>query len=411
MTSDLLHDDAGSSRPEQVSGIPAKSPSPPIKHGIGRRVFLQAVGGVAGTTALLRGTDWARAGNAWSMNLLDLPKEKLIDIYTKMLTSRWWEMGMKEQYVAGTDNLYASCNVYIGEEAIANGVMAALNADDLIASTHRGFGHMIAKGSDINKMSAEVYLKQTGYTKAFGGSMHMADPSNGVVGLNGIVGPSFLIGAGAAYSAKVRGTKQVAVAFGGDGAVNNGWYYSGLRNAALYKLPLVAVIENNGYQITVPTARTNSLANLSSFGAGLEIPYETVNGMDVLAVYTVAKRAVDRARSGAGPSVIEAKTYRYFDHSGFAGAKPGVLGAFGLPYRSDAEVRDWIALDPIPLFRRQLIFNNIFTDAEADKIETDVKAQVEKSIELARAAPKASPEDGLTNVFAGVKVKASQFLG
>src|SRR5690606_17005157 len=135
---------------------------------------------------------------------------------------------------------------------------------------------------------------------------------------------------------------------------------------------------------------------------GLEIPYETVNGMDVMAVYTVAKRAVDRARNGGGPTLIETKTYRYYDHSGLAGAKPGVLGAFGLPYRSDAEVRAWIAEDPIPKFRRQLVANKVLTEEEADKIETDVKAMVAESIELARAAPKPNPEAGLEHVFAGM---------
>ena len=212
--------------------------------------------------------------------------------------------------------------------------------------------------------------------------------------MNGIIGPQYLIAAGAAYSAKVRGTKQVAMAFGGDGSVNNGWYYSGLRNAALYNLPVVAVIENNGYQINMPQERTNALRDLSNFGAGLQIPHETVNGMDVMAVYAVAKRAVDRARAGGGPSLIEAKTYRFYDHSGLAGAKPGVLGAFGLPYRTDSEVRAWIAEDPIPKFRRQLVANSVLTEEEADKIEADVKALVAESIELARAATQASPRRG-----------------
>ena len=258
-------------------------------------------------------------------------------------------------------------------------------------------------------MTAEMYFRETGYNKGFGGSMHLTDASKGILGMNGIIGPQFLIAAGAAYGAKVRGTKQIAMAFGGDGSVNNGWYYSGLRNAVLYNLPVVVIIENNGYQINMPQERTNALRDLSNFGAGLQIPHETVNGMDIMAVYSVAKRAADRARNGGGPSLIEAKTYRFYDHSGLAGAKPGVMGAFGLPYRKDSEVRAWMADDPIPKFRRQLVANSVLSEAEADKIEADVKALVAQSIVLARAAPQPSPDSGLSNVFAGMAVSPSQF--
>jgi pyruvate dehydrogenase E1 component alpha subunit len=240
--------------------------------------------------------------------------------------------------------------------------------------------------------------------------MHITDASRGILGMNGIIGPQYLFAAGAAYSAKVRGTQQVAVAFGGDGSVNNGWYYSGLRNAALYKLPVIAVVENNGYQISMPQQRTNSLINLHNFGAGLEIPHEAVNGMDVMAVYTVAQRAVERARAGGGPTLIETKTYRYYDHAGLAGAKPGVLGAFGLPYRSDSEVRAWIAEDPIPRMRRQLVANSIITEEEADATEAEVKQLVAASIDAARAAAHPKQDAALGHVFANALVKPSQFI-
>ncbi len=259
-------------------------------------------------------------------------------------------------------------------------------------------------------MSAEIFFKQTGYNKGFGGSMHMTDISKGILGMNGIVGPSFLLAAGAAYSAKVRDSKQVAVAFGGDGSVNNGWYYGALRNAALYKLPLIAVVENNGYQIAHRQELTNSLIDLHNFGAGLEIQHEAANGMDALAVYAVAKRAVARARAGEGPTLIETKTYRFYDHAGLAGAKPGVLGAFGLPYRSDSEVRAWIAEDPIPKMRAQLIANGILTNAEADAIAADIKTRVAQSIDFAQKSPAPAQDAGLENVFANEKVAATQFL-
>lgn len=380
------------------------------KGGLGRRSLLSVFGGAVGASAVAAGTDWAKAGNGWTMGLVELPKEKLLDMYTKMLKSRWWEEGIKEEFLAGRDKLYGAFHIYVGEEAVACGAIGALNDDDYIASTHRGHGHLIAKGGDLNKMSAEMYFRETGYNRGFGGSMHLTDATKGILGMNGIIGPQYLIAAGAAYSAKVRGTKQVAMAFGGDGSVNNGWYYSGLRNAALYNLPLIVVIENNGYQINMPQERTNSLRDLSNFGAGLQIPHETVNGMDIMAVHSVAKRAVDRARNGGGPTLIEAKTYRFYDHSGLAGAKPGVLGAFGLPYRKDSEVRAWIAEDPIPKFRRQLVANNVLTSEEADKLEADVKAEVAKSIEFARNSPSPNPSSGLGHVFAGASVPASQFL-
>lgn len=376
--------------------------------GFTRRSFLQVAGAVTGAAVVTK-ANIARAGNGWSMGLDGMPKEDLVGMYTNMLKSRWWEEGMKEAFLAGSDGLYGAFHISVGEEASSVGVMSTLREDDYIASNHRGHSHLIAKGGDLDKMSAELFFKATGYNKGFGGSMHITDVSKGILGMNGIIGPQYLFAAGAAYSAKVRGTDQVAVAFGGDGSVNNGWYYSGLRNAALYKLPMIAVVENNGYQISMPQERTNNLRNLNQLGAGMDIAHEAVNGMDVLAVHAVAARAVERARAGEGPTIIETKTYRYYDHAGLAGAKPGVLGAFGLPYRSDSEVHAWIAEDPIPKLRRQLVANAIITEAEADTIEADVKALVAQSIERARAAPNVAENAALANVFADSSVPASQF--
>ena len=378
------------------------------RKGFSRRSFLQVAGGVAGAAVAAK-ANVARAGNGWTMSLDGVPNEKLVGMYETMLKSRWWEEQMKEAFLGGTDGLYGAFHISIGEEASSVGVMSALREDDYMASNHRGHSHLIAKGGDLDKMSAEMFFKQSGYNKGFGGSMHLTDASKGILGMNGIIGPQYLFAAGAGYSAKVRGTDQVAVAFGGDGSVNNGWYYSGLRNAALYKLPMIAVVENNGYQISMPQERTNNLQQLSKLGAGMDIPYETVNGMDVLAVYKVAKEAVARARAGEGPTLIEAKNYRFYDHSGLAGAQPGVFGAFGLPYRSDSEVRAWMAQDPIPKLRRQLVANNILTEEQASKIEEDVKARVAQSLENARNAPKVEPDAALQHVFADRKVEASQF--
>lgn len=377
---------------------------------VSRRSFLGGLGAATATAAVMAQVGVARAGNGWTLGTGEVPPEKLKDMYHTMLKSRWWEEGMKEVFLAGNDGLYGAFHISVGEEASSVGVMAALNEDDYIASNHRGHSHLIAKGGDLNKMTAEIFFKETGYNKGFGGSMHITDVSKGILGMNGIIGPQYLFAAGAAYSAKIRGTSQVAVAFGGDGSVNNGWYYSGLRNAALYKLPMIAVVENNGYQMSMPQQRTNSMVNLNQFGAGLEIAHEAVNGMDVMAVYAVARRAVERARAGEGPTLIETKTYRYYDHAGLSGAKPGQLGAFGLPYRPDSEVRAWIAEDPIPKLRSQMIANGIFTAEDADAMEAEVKKVVADSIELARAAPSPQQQAGLSHVFAGSDVRPSQFI-
>lgn len=375
-----------------------------------RRTFMKGLGGVAGGAAVLASTGMARANNGWGWTTNDIPADLQIDMYTKMLRSRWWEEGIKEAFLAGTDRLYGAFHIYIGEEAVAVGAMAALREDDYIASTHRGHGHLIAKGGDLNQMSAEMFFRQEGMNRGFGGSMHLTDASKGILGMNGILGPQYLIAAGAGYGAKVRGTDQVAVAFGGDGSTAQGWYYTGLRNAKMYNLPVIFVVENNGYQISIPTETVLPLKDQADFALGLHVPGEVVDGMDVLAMYSVMKRAVERARAGEGPTLIEAKTYRFYDHSGLAGAKPGVLGAFGLPYRSDSENHAWMAKDPIPTHRRQMIAMGILTAEEADRIEADVKKAVADSIEFARRGTPPAPDAALEHVYATGKVAASQLL-
>lgn len=378
---------------------------------LGRRSFMQALGGVAGGVAVLANAGRALARNGWNEGVLDdLSDEQLLSMYDKMLRSRWWEEGIKDVFLAGEDDLYGAFHIYIGQEAVAVGAISALRDDDYIVSTHRGHGHLIAKGGDLNKMSAEIFFKQDGYNKGYGGSMHITDLSKGILGMNGIVGASHILAAGAAYGIKVKGTDQVAVAFGGDGSVNNGWFYGGLKNAAHYKLPLIIVIENNGWQVSNPVENTIHLRDLSTLAKGLEVPGYTVDGQDVLTVYSVVRDAVARARAGEGPTLIEAKTYRFYDHNGLAGAKQGVLGAFGLPYRSDRDVRAWIANDPLTRFRDQLIAIGVLGEAQAEQMEAAVKEEVQASIEFARQSPLPVPEAGVEQVYAQGTVPASQFL-
>ena len=382
-----------------------KSESEPA-FSVGRRSFLTGLGGVAAGVAVIpnvvRATPWNRGV------LDDLSDEKLVEMYTLMNKSRWWEEGIKDLFLTGTDGIYGIAHLSVGQEAVAVGAMSALREDDYLTSTHRGHHDLIAKGGDLNKMTAEMYFKQTGYNKGFGGSMHITDVSKGILGMNGIIGPSYLLAAGAAYGNKVKGTDQVALAMGGDGSVQNGWFWAGLRNAALYKLPLILMIQNNGWQVSNPTENTINVRDHAEIANGLNLPGRVVDGQDVLAVHAVVKEAVERARAGDGPTMIEAKTYRFYDHSGFAGASVGTLGAWGLPYRSDRDVAAWIANDPITKFRAQLIALDVLTEQEADDIVADVKQQVQDSIEFARNSPDPEPDAALANVYAEGKVAPSQ---
>jgi len=291
-------------------------------------------------------------------------------------------------------------HLYVGEEAIAVGVCHALRKDDYIASTHRGHGHLIAKGGDLGRMLAEITHKATGYCKGYGGSLHITDVGLGILGMNGIVGASHLFGAGAAYGIKVKGTDQVAVSFGGDGSIQGNFFSSAANAAAAWKLPWIGVLENNGYQIWVRATDVYGIVDLAQRAQGYGIEGRVVDGNDVLAVYSLAKYAVAKARSGGGPTIIECKTYRWYDHYGPGGAKIGVDGAFGLGYRSDRELRGWMAKDPIARLRKTLVSDKILTEDQAGQIVKEVREAVEQAAAFAKEQPVPKPEDGLLNVFA-----------
>jgi TPP-dependent pyruvate/acetoin dehydrogenase alpha subunit len=338
-----------------------------------------------------------------------LPKEKLLDIYSKMNASRKWETAMKDLFVGGKDGLYGAFHTYVGEEAMANGVMAALNPDDFIASTHRGHGHLIAKGGELNRMSSEIFFKENGYNKGYGGSMHILDMSKGIMGANGIVGASYYLAAGAAIRGKVLGTNQVGVAFFGDGAAASPYYFSAVRSCANYKVPVIFVNENNFQYMGVPMAKTAPTKYISEYTKGLDLPHHLVDGNDVTAVYAATKAAVEWARSGKGPVVIEGITYRWYDHAGFAGGRVGVDGAYGLPYRSDDEVKQWISRDPVARYKTWLLGKKLATEGELAKIESDAQAAVEASITFARQSKDPDPESGVLNTHFSGAVPATQF--
>jgi TPP-dependent pyruvate/acetoin dehydrogenase alpha subunit len=339
-----------------------------------------------------------------------LPKEKLLRMYELMTASRKWETAMKDLFLGAKDGLYGAFHTYVGEEAIAVGAISALNDDDYIASTHRGHGHLIAKGGDLNKMSAEIFFKATGYNKGYGGSMHITDMSKGIMGMNGIVGASYYMAAGAAIRARVRNTKQVGVAFFGDGAAGSPYYFSAVRSCANLKLPVIFVAENNFQYMGVPMAITVPTKYITEYTKGLDIPHHLVDGNDVTAMYAATQQAVEWARAGKGPTVIEGMTYRWYDHAGFAGGRVGQDAAMGLPYRSDEEVKQWMSRDPNVRFKNWLIAKGLASEAELSGLESKAQAAVDASIEFARKSADPNPEDGVLNTYANSAAEATQFF-
>jgi len=366
---------------------------------VSRRTFIQSLGTLGAASVFFSTGTTRQAKSQDTPTYIDsLSAEKLIAMYTDMLKIRLWETKIKDLALKG--GFRGVAHLYVGEEAIAVGVCSALRKDDYIASTHRGHGHLIAKGGDMNLMLAEITHKATGYCKGYGGSLHITDLSLGILGMNGIVGASHLLGAGAAYGIKVKGTDQVVVSFGGDGSIQGSFFTSAANSASTYKLPWISVIENNQFQIWVRYSDVYGIKDLARRADGYGIEGRVVDGNDVLAVYDVAKYAVQKARSGGGPTVIECKTYRWYDHYGFRGSKIGRDGAFGLGYRSDRELREWMARDPIPRFRRFLMNEKVITENQADQIVEEVRQAVDKAAAFAEAQPVPKPEDGLLNVFA-----------
>jgi len=338
-----------------------------------------------------------------------LPKEKLLRMYELMTSSRKWETAMKDLFLGAKDGLYGAFHTYVGEEAIAVGTISALNDDDYIASTHRGHGYLIAKGGDLNKMSAEIFFKATGYNKGYGGSMHITDMSKGIMGMNGIVGASYYMAAGAAIRARVRNTKQVGVAFFGDGASASPYYFSAVRSCANLKLPVIFVAENNFQYMGVPMAITVPTKYITEYTKGLDIPHHLVDGNDVTAVYAATQEAVEWARAGKGPTVIEGMTYRWYDHAGFAGGRVAQDAAMGLPYRSDEEVKQWMSRDPNVRFKSWLIAKGLASEAELSALDSKAQAAVDASIEFARKSADPNPEDGVLNTYANQAAEATQF--
>jgi pyruvate dehydrogenase E1 component alpha subunit len=313
---------------------------------------------------------------------------KRTELYKKMLRIRVFEQKVSELFAKGElDGFY---HLYIGQEAVAVGCCAALNKDDYITSTHRGHGHVIAKGADICKMMAEIYGKKTGYCKGKGGSMHIAYPELGILGANGIVGAGLPIATGAAMSAKLQNNGRVALCFFGDGASNQGTFHEAINIASAFNLPVIFVCENNLYGVGTRQTKVRKVEDIAIRAQAYDIPGVIVDGNDVEEVYNVVSQAVDRARAKKGPTLIECKTYRWHTH--FEG-EPDT-------YRPREEVKEWIVKDPIQNYRERLLQSGVIDTKILNDIEKEVIAEINRAVEFAKNSPMPDTITAIEEVYA-----------
>ncbi|MHB1416765.1 MAG: thiamine pyrophosphate-dependent dehydrogenase E1 component subunit alpha [Chloroflexota bacterium] len=311
-------------------------------------------------------------------------------MYKTMLRIRMFDDRIVRLFSSG--RIMGALHSYVGEEAVATGVSANLRPDDYIVSTHRGHGHLLAKGGNMNRMMAELYAKVDGYCHGKGGSMHIVDMSLGILGANGIVGAGIPIASGAGTAIKIKGTDQVVACHFGDGASNTGAFHEGVNLAATWNLPVIFVVENNLYAQFTPQRMHAKTPDLFVRAQAYDIPGLTVDGNDVLAVSEAASEAIARARAGKGPSILECKTFRWFGH---AINNPGSnLG------RDQAEIDAWKKKDPIPRFEKVLVERDIADEALLESIRKEVEKELDDSIAFAEASPSAAPEEALQHVYA-----------
>ncbi len=321
-----------------------------------------------------------------------LEKPLLMEMLRRMMRIRHFEEAVISLVERG--EIVGAAHSYIGEEAVAVGACLALRDDDWMTGNHRSHGHPIAKGGDVNKAMAELLGKSTGFCKGKGGSMHLADFSIGILGESGILGSSIPTAVGAALGSKLQGNDRVAVPFFGDGASNEGAFHESVNLAAIWKLPVVFLCENNQYAVTSSFKEMVASDNIADRSAAYDIPGVLVDGQDVIAMYEAVTQAVARARAGQGPSLIEGRTYRYYEHS------LGLNRIVRDPYRSDDEVEDWKQRDPILIHKERLLEQGIATQQEIDRMEDEIKEQIQEAITFARESPYPEPSELFEDMFA-----------
>jgi len=320
-----------------------------------------------------------------------LNENSIVEMYKTMLKIRKFEQVAMNTFAEG--KIPGFVHLYIGEEAVATGVCANLKDSDYITSTHRGHGHILAKGGDLKFMMAELFGKATGYCKGKGGSMHIADATKGILGANGIVGAGHNIAVGAGLSAQYRGTDQVCVCFFGDASTNQGTFHESLNMASVWKLPVVFVCENNLYGISMSQSRHQAIKDVADRGVAYNVPGIVVDGNDVFAVYEAAEEAIKRAREGKGPTLIECKTYR---HRGHFEGDPCV-------YKPTEEQEEWLAKDPIPRFEKYLVENEILTEEKLKEVQNKVESEIDEAVDFANNSPYPELESVLEDVYTDIK--------
>jgi TPP-dependent pyruvate/acetoin dehydrogenase alpha subunit len=313
---------------------------------------------------------------------------ELLDVYRKMRTIRSFEEKLHELVSAG--KIGGFMHLYAGEEAIAVGVCSHLSDEDQVGSTHRGHGHCIAKGVDVKAMMAELFGRSTGTNRGKGGSMHIADVDKGMMGANGIVGGGIPLVTGAALTAQVKGKENIAVGFFGDGATNQGQFHESLTMASNWKLPVVYVCENNGFGEFTPTEFVVPVKDIADRAVSYGMRAVIADGMDFFDVYEKAGDAIDRARKGEGPTLLECKTYRFYGH--YVGDPT--------PYRNKEEAEDWIQnRDPLDLFEGKATESGVVESGDLRRIDGEVAALMAQAVEEAEAAPLPTVDDVLTDVY------------
>jgi pyruvate dehydrogenase E1 component alpha subunit len=329
------------------------------------------------------------------MNIAQISSETVLDIYTRILRIRRFEEQVGKLFSQG--QLPGFVHLYIGEEAVGAGVCAALRDDDYIVSTHRGHGHVIAKGGDFNRMMAELFGKTTGYCKGKGGSMHIADFEIGMLGACGIVGGGLPVAVGAGLSAYYRGSDQVSVTFFGDGAANEGSFHESLNLASALKLPVIFVCENNQYGEFTPAHKAMNIRDIALRAQGYGIPGVIADGCDAFAMYNVAAEAVARARRGEGPTLIEAKTHR---RGGHAEGEEAFLA--GQQYRSAEEKAEALQKDPLLRLHEYVISKQLVAVETLETLDQEITQAVVDAVAYARS----SPDPDVTILYADAWVEA-----
>ncbi len=331
-------------------------------------------------------TDPTSLASAGLLN--ELPREKLAWMLQKMCETRYFEEKAEELYIRGL--VHGTMHLSIGMEAASTGAIAALHPDDLIIHHHRGHGHTIAKGADLTLMMAEFLGREPGYCRGRGGSMHIADLPGGNLGATGVVGSGIPTSVGIALALQMRKSDKVLLSFFGDAATNLGEFHESLNMASIWKLPVVFLCDNNQYGMSAAIADMTNIDHLSIRAGSYGIPGETTDGNDVLDVYQATRTAIDRARAGAGPSLVENVTYRWRGHS----------KSDRNLYRTQAEIDQWKTKDPIVRFKQVLLEAGVMTDEEVDAIDRQAKAAIDQAAEQAQSLPEPSPENMEDEVYA-----------